>query len=189
MSREQILALLGAIEDAHDLCLMAIGIFCGPRASEALGLQWKCWTGDALMPHGTAYEGQFYKERLKTKASKAPIPVPDQVSPLIEAWKALCTDCSPEALMFPTFGRGERHRTGSTPRWKELPALADTAPFSEAGDSRSARHLSGDAPHDGNRHAKPRDAKGHAGALCVTPALRRPAMCTCKPWMRTWHVR
>ena len=29
MSREQILALLGAIEDAHDLCLMSIGLFCG----------------------------------------------------------------------------------------------------------------------------------------------------------------
>jgi integrase len=60
------------------------------------------------MPHGTAYEGRFYKERLKTKASKAPIPVPEPVRPFIEAWKALCTDCSPEALMFPTFGRGDR---------------------------------------------------------------------------------
>jgi integrase len=108
MAREQILALLGALEDAHDLCLMAIGLFCGTRASEALGLQWKCWTGEALMPHGTAYKGRFYKERLKTKASKAPIPVPEPVRPIIEAWKSLCTDSSPEALMFPTFGRGER---------------------------------------------------------------------------------
>jgi integrase len=53
--REQILALIGAIEDIHDLCLLYVGIFCGPRASEVMGLQWKSWTGDALLPHGTAY--------------------------------------------------------------------------------------------------------------------------------------
>lgn len=85
MARKQILALLGAIEDAHDLCLMYLAIFCGPRTSEAMGLQWKSWTGDALMPHGTAYEGRFYKGRLKLKASKAPIPVHEPVSPVIEA--------------------------------------------------------------------------------------------------------
>ncbi len=108
MTRDQILALLGAIEDVHDLCLMYVAIFCGPRTSEAMGLQWKSWTGTALMPYGTAYEGQFYKGRFKTKASKAPIPVPEQVRPVIEAWRRICTDSSPEALMFPTFGRGNR---------------------------------------------------------------------------------
>jgi integrase len=108
MTREQILALLGAIEDVHDLCLMYIGIFCGTRASEAMGLQWKSWTGDALTPYGTAYEGHFYKGRLKTKASGAPIPVPEPVRPVIEAWKRIAPDTSAEALMFPTFGRGKR---------------------------------------------------------------------------------
>lgn len=108
MTREQILALLGAIEDMHDLCLMYVAIFCGPRASEVLGFQWKSWTGSSLMPYGTAYEGKFYRGRLKTKASKAPIPVSEQVRPVIEAWRRICKDSSPEALMFPTFGRGER---------------------------------------------------------------------------------
>ena len=108
LTKEQILALIGAIEDVHDLCLLYIGIFCGPRASEIMGLQWKSWTGDSLLPHGTAYEGQFYAGRLKTKQSKAPIPVPEQVRPVIEAWHRICVDPSPEALMFPTFGRGDR---------------------------------------------------------------------------------
>ena len=107
MSREQILALLGAVEDLHDLCLLYVGIFCGPRASEVFGLQWKSWTGESLMPLGTAYEGQLYPGRLKTKASKAPIPVPEQVRPVIEAWRRYTADASPEALMFPTFGRGK----------------------------------------------------------------------------------
>ena len=108
MSAEQIHSLLGAITDLHDLCLMLVGIFSGPRASEVFGFQWKSWRGDSLMPYGTAYEGQFYQERLKSKASKAPIPVPEPVRPVIEAWWRLCQDPSPEALMFPTFGRGER---------------------------------------------------------------------------------
>jgi integrase len=60
MTREQILSLLGAIDDVHDLCLLCVGIFCGPRASEVMGLQWKSWNGESLMPHGTVYEGKLY---------------------------------------------------------------------------------------------------------------------------------
>jgi len=116
MSREQIVSLLEAIEDLHDLCQMYVGIFSGPRASEVMGFQWKSWTGTALMPYGTTYEGQFYKGRLKTKASKALIPVPEPVRPVIEAWRKLCRDPSPEALMFPTFGRGER-KGQAVPCW------------------------------------------------------------------------
>ena len=81
MSGDQLLSLIGALEDLHDLCLMCIGIFCGPRSSEAFGLHWKSWNGESLLPYGTAYEGQFYEGRLKTKQSKAPIPVPDRFAP------------------------------------------------------------------------------------------------------------
>ena len=72
MSLEQTLSLLEAITDLQDLCLMHVGIFSRPRASEVMGFQWKSWTGVSL-PHGTAYEGQFYKGRFKSKASRAPI--------------------------------------------------------------------------------------------------------------------
>ena len=108
MNRDQIMALLGAIKDLRDLCLLAIGVFSGPRASEVFGLQWKSWTGEALLPQGVAYDGQLYVGRLKTKASKGPIMVPEFVHPIIEAWRSIAPDTSPEALMFPTFGRGER---------------------------------------------------------------------------------
>jgi integrase len=108
MGREQILVLLGGVEDLRDLCLLSIGIFCGPRASEVFGLRWKSWTGEALLPQGTAYDGKLYPGRVKTKASKGPIVVPEFVRPIIEAWKRIAPDTSPEALMFPTFGRNER---------------------------------------------------------------------------------
>ncbi len=116
MTQEQILALIGGIQDLHDLCLMYVGIFCGPRASEVLGLQWKSWTGNELVPHGTAFEGQFYPGRFKNRSSQAPIGVPEQVRPIIEAWRRVCEDPSPEALMFPTFGRGQR-KGQAVPRW------------------------------------------------------------------------
>ena len=108
IEREQILAVLGAVTDLRDFCLLSIGIFSGPRASEVFGLQWKSWTGEALLPKGTAYDGKLYPGRLKTKASKGPIVVPEFVRPIIEAWKRIAPDTSPEALMFPTFGRRER---------------------------------------------------------------------------------
>ena len=54
------------------------------RASEVMGMQWKSWNGESLMPHGTAYEGKLYVGRFKTKQSKAPIPVPELVRPVIE---------------------------------------------------------------------------------------------------------
>jgi integrase len=116
MTQEQILKLIGGIQDLHDLCLMYVGIFCGPCASEVLGLQWKSWTGTTLIPHGTAFEGQFYPGRAKNQSSRAPIGVPEQVRPIIEAWKRLSPNPSPEALMFPTFGRGER-KGQAVPRW------------------------------------------------------------------------
>lgn len=60
------------------------------------------------MPHGTAYEGKLYKGRLKSKASRAPIPFPSQSRTVIEAWRRLSPDPSTEAPMFPAFGRGDR---------------------------------------------------------------------------------
>jgi integrase len=111
LSTQQIVALVSAVTDAHDLCLLCIGIFCGTRTSEVLGLQWKSWQGDYLLPFGTAHEGQFFAGKLKTGASRDAIPVPEPIRKVIAAWHQQCEDPSPEAFMFATFGRGER--TGS----------------------------------------------------------------------------
>ncbi len=114
------LRLPGAIEDLGDLCLMLVAIFSGPRASEAIRFQWKSWTGVSLMPYGTAVEGQFYEGRLKTRASRSPIAVPQRVRPVIEAWRRICPDPSPEALMFPRLVVGSE-------RAKPCPAMRRTS--------------------------------------------------------------
>jgi integrase len=108
MTSAQINSLIGAIEDPHDLCLMCIGLFCATRTSETFGLQWKSYLGDRLIIHSTAYEGELYRGRVKTDASRGAVPIPDDIIPIIEAWRLACPDSSPEALMFATFGRAER---------------------------------------------------------------------------------
>jgi hypothetical protein len=60
------------------------------------------------LPRRTAYDGKLYPGRLKSKASKGPIVMPEFVRPIIEVWKRIAPDTSPEALMLPTFGRRER---------------------------------------------------------------------------------
>jgi integrase len=105
MTAKQIIKLIDAIEDPHDLCLMSIGLFCATRTSETLGLQWKSYAGDRLVIHSTAYEGRLYEGKLKTDDSRDAIPIPEDIRPAIEAWRQACDDNSPEALMFPTEGR------------------------------------------------------------------------------------
>ncbi len=108
MTTEQITKLINAIEDIHDLCLMSIALFCATRTSETLGLSWRSYTGDKLFPLNTAFEGELYEGRLKTRESRNAIPIPENVIPIIEAWRKVAKDTSPDALMFPTFGRGAR---------------------------------------------------------------------------------
>jgi integrase len=108
MTAEQIAKLIDAIEDVHDLCLMSVALFCATRTSETLGLTWKSYAGDKLIPLNTAFEGELYQGRLKTRESRNAIPIPEDVIPIIEAWRQVAKDTSPGALMFPTFGRGTR---------------------------------------------------------------------------------
>src|SRR5690242_8481020 len=72
--------------------------------------------GDNACPVRNGIRGRFYPGRLKNESSRGPIGVPEQVRPVIEAWKKMSPDSSPDALMFPTFGRGER-KGQAVPRW------------------------------------------------------------------------
>jgi integrase len=108
MTAKQISDLINVIEDIHDLCLMSIALFCATRTSETLGLTWRSYNGDRLIPLNTAFEGRLYEGRLKTRESRNAIPIPEDLIPIIEAWRSVSKNTSPDALMFPTFGRGIR---------------------------------------------------------------------------------
>jgi hypothetical protein len=76
---KQIRDLIGVIEDGHDLCLMSIAVFCATRTSQTLGLTWKSYAGDKLIPLNTAFEGQLYEGRLRTRESRDAIPILEDV--------------------------------------------------------------------------------------------------------------
>jgi len=105
MTPGQIIQLIDSIDNPHDLCLMSIGLFCATRTSETFGLQWKSYAGDRLIIQSTAYEGSLFPGKVKTNASWNAVPIPDDIRPIIDAWRQECTDISPDALMFPTCGR------------------------------------------------------------------------------------
>lgn len=85
MTPEQIIKLIDSISDAHDLCVMSIGLFCATRTSETFGLQWKCYAGDRLITQSTAYEGKLFPGKVKTNVSRGAVPIPEDIRPIIEA--------------------------------------------------------------------------------------------------------
>ena len=101
---KMILDLIESIPHPRDRALLAVGCFCGPRTSEDLGLTWKSYGGDHLIVYDTAYEGVLFEGKVKTEDSRARIPIPERVRPYVEAWRRVCPDTSPDALMFPTTG-------------------------------------------------------------------------------------
>ena len=101
---ELILKLIDAMPHPRDRALLAVGCFCGPRTSEDLGLTWKSYAFDHFIVYDTAYQGQLYEGKVKTEDSRARIPIPRRIRPYIEAWRQVCPDTSPDALMFPTKG-------------------------------------------------------------------------------------
>jgi hypothetical protein len=86
--------LMGTDSSVAPQACFRFGIFCGSHASEVFGLWWKSWTGEALLPQGTAHEGKLYPGQVKTKASKGPIVVSGFVRQTIEAWKCSAPDTS-----------------------------------------------------------------------------------------------
>lgn len=106
--------LIRSVSHPRDRALLAVGCFCGLRTSENFGLTWKSYARDHLVVYDTAYEGRLFEGKVKTEDSRARIPIPRRVRTYIEAWRKVCTDTSPNALMFPTEGRLE-HRGMTVP--------------------------------------------------------------------------
>lgn len=103
-----IMQFLDAITDPMDRCAFAIAVFCALRTSEVFGLTWGCCRGEYLAVEHTAFEGRLQANTVKTTDSRALVPIPDLVRPIIENWRSLCEDTNPDALLFATKGKGTR---------------------------------------------------------------------------------
>jgi integrase len=108
MPAETIMKLLEGTKNPMDRCALAIGISCALRTSELFGLTWGSYQDGYLAIKNTAFEGRLQESKLKTRASRALVPIPDLIQPIVAKWHALCEDTSSDALMFPTTGKGAR---------------------------------------------------------------------------------
>jgi integrase len=112
ISWEQINLMLDNLQHPRDKCLFGIGVFCALRTNEVFGLRWGSYQGDSFMICDTAWRGTLSRNQVKTEASRAPVPIPEELQALITQWREVCPDTSPDALMFPT--RGTRRNKGKT---------------------------------------------------------------------------
>jgi hypothetical protein len=55
MTAKQISDLISVIEDIHDLCLMSIALFCATRTSQTLGLTWRSYSANKLIPFNSSF--------------------------------------------------------------------------------------------------------------------------------------
>lgn len=155
MTRQQILKLIGATEDVHDLCLLYVGIFCGPRASEVLGLQWKSWTGEALMPHGTAYKGRFLQGSAKDQAEQSPYSCPRtgtvgnrSLAKAVQGSIAGCSDV-PNVRTWGAQGAGGAAPGKNFLKWRSAPPREHQDDRRRIrADHRAKRVASGEFPHN-----------------------------------------
>ncbi len=108
ISAEQICTLIDGVENLRDKALaMCRDLLRDPRQRDLRvyleELPWGPSSGASYRIRGRVLRGE-----VKTRSSKTAVPLPEDIRPVIEAWKKVCKDTSPDALMFPTFGRGRR---------------------------------------------------------------------------------
>ena len=108
MPAAMIMKLIEGTENPMDKCALAIGSFCALRTSELFGLTWGCYHGGHLAIENTAFEGHLQESMLKNRASRALVPIPDLIRPIVAKWHDVCEDTSSDALMFPTTGKRTR---------------------------------------------------------------------------------
>ena len=87
LSDEQVKKLLAAIEGLPPYTFVLLGLYCGLRREEILGLQWDCVSLDEPGPYVCVrrswhadHNRPVILEELKTKASRRNVPIPEPVA-------------------------------------------------------------------------------------------------------------
>ena len=125
-------------------------------------MTWRSYNGDRLIPLNTAFEGRLYEGRLKTRESRNAIPIPEDVIPIIEAWRSVSKNTAPDALMFSHLRSWHKEGRSGATSGTDLPQMENPSHRRQAGYSKETRDLSSDAPNARHRHAGARDHEGRA---------------------------
>lgn len=86
----------------RDRLIAMIAAFCALRPGEIFGLCWSSWRQDHFHVEGTAWRGKLRLGKAKTKGSKAPVTIPDVLTPLLKAWREENRNAQDEMLIFPS---------------------------------------------------------------------------------------
>jgi integrase len=86
----------------RDKLMAMMAAFCAMRPGEIFGLRWSSWRGDHFHIEGTAWRGTLRPGKAKTKASKAPVAIPDVLLPALQMWREENASAPTEALIFPS---------------------------------------------------------------------------------------
>src|SRR5882762_248655 len=132
--------------------------------------------------------GEVLQRTTQIEDQQSAHPGPELVRPVIEAWRSICKDSSPEALMFPTFGRGDR-KGQAVPRDGKNFLRCRIRPVSRKLGIPD-RLVTFQVMHrtmvtDMQHHGTLKDTQG----VLRQPASRPLAMCTCKSSMRALRGR
>lgn len=100
LSFEQLRRLLLCLNERDRLVVLVASV-CALRPGELFALRWRAFTGDALAISETVYRGKV-RSVAKTRASVAPVILPEAIALELEAWRLRCGSPPPEALIFPT---------------------------------------------------------------------------------------
>ncbi len=127
LSLEEAKAVLRHATTTRELCRLVVALGLGLRQGEALGLRWTDYHGD----RGEAYliveeavqriDGKLTRTDVKSRASHRRVPIPEQMVPIFNAWRAESDD----AYLFPGPQGGPCDSKADWLAWREALARAD----------------------------------------------------------------
>ena len=106
LTADDLAKLFSVISDPQDRLILLFAAFGGPRASEVFGIQWSCVQGDYVEIRNSAWHRQLREWRVKRKASFRRIYISSVVRKAFDEWRAVSTNTSPDALVFPSSKTG-----------------------------------------------------------------------------------
>jgi integrase len=101
MENEEFLKLCDELPVYKDWLIVNVCRFGGLRTSEVFALRWKNWDGICFRPTDTVWNGIVQPRKLKRKSAKGPVAIPAGLRADIGKWKEICSDPSPDAIIFP----------------------------------------------------------------------------------------
>jgi integrase len=165
LPKEQVRELIDSLAFRDRLILM-VAAFCAMRPGEIFGLRWSSWRGGHFQIEGTVWRGMLRPGKAKTKQSKAPVTIPDVLTPALQIWRDCNASAGSDELIFPSeAGSPMRHDNWLRRRLKPLAKAAGiTVPV-------NFRVLRRTFATNAQGHGNPKDVQAHLRHTDISTTL------------------